>query len=693
MFSSGYNSKRLPANLSSLFLIVLLCLGTHSCSRQPRTIRVGYRDRPPYQIADSKGPNGLVYSVIQEAALRRNVPIQWILSLEGPDEALASGKVDIWGMLPYTSERQAKFHLSEPWMLKDFCLISSRSKPINSVAGVIGMRIAYLRQPAVEDLARRCLPPLTGVLSDTSDEVFQSLCAGSADGAFLDLKVTQSMLLRRPPGCETTQLRSIVVPEASQPQSIGSSRKTAAVADELRSGIGSMSSDGSLEAIYAKWQLPTPYDARIFDSLAKARQLRHTLLGGIGGLVVVLVILGFLIYRLRRTNRLARSSMTMQRRFVTNISKEFRTPLNGVVGMTDLLLSSELAGDQRSYGETVQGCARSLLDMLNNLLDYSRLEEGVIVLDNRDFEVHGLVEEVMEHYAAQARVQGLEISCVIAPNVPQIVTGDPVRLRQVLTNLVSNAVKFTITGEVGISARLVSSMAGTVVLHFEVTDTGAGINPADRARLFDCFSHGGIAEVQGERGTGLGLAICRKVVDAAGGQIDFTSEPGKGSTFWVLMQFGQTQANLPPKESASLKGTRALLIPGSLSIRHSVFDQLSYLGVYVASSGTLKAGEVILAAENEGRAFQVVILDDVAGDALEFARELALVPCVNPPRLLLLSGLQSRDWPQRSTESGIAAILSKPVRQSHLEQTLDTLFQKPTERTEQLHAVAENARH
>jgi DNA-binding NarL/FixJ family response regulator len=159
------------------------------------------------------------------------------------------------------------------------------------------------------------------------------------------------------------------------------------------------------------------------------------------------------------------------------------------------------------------------------------------------------------------------------------------------------------------------------------------------------------------------------------------------------MQFGQTQANLPPKESASLKGTRALLIPGSLSIRHSVFDQLSYLGVYVASSDTLKAGEVILAAENEGRAFQVVILDDVAGDALEFARELALVPCVNPPRLLLLSGLQSRDWPQRSSESGIAAILSKPVRQSHLEQTLDTLFQKPTERTEQLHAVAENARH
>jgi signal transduction histidine kinase len=563
-------------------------------------------------------------------------------------------------------------------MLKDFCLISLRSKPINSVAGSTGMRIAYLRQPAMEDLARRYLPPLTPVLSDTADEVFQSLCAGSADGAFLDLKVTQSMLLRRPSGCETTQLRSIEVPEASQPQSIGSNQKTAAVADELRSEIGRMSSDGSLEAIYAKWQLPTPYDARTFDSLAKARRLRYIRLCGIAGLIVVLVILGFLIYRLRRTNRLARSSMTIHRRFVTNISKEFRTPLNGVVGMTDLLLSSELAADHRSYAETVQGCARSLLDMLNNLQDYSRLEEGAIVLDNRDFEVHGVVEEVMEHYAAQARAQGLEISCVIAPNVPQIVTGDPVRLRQVLGNLVSNAVKFTITGEVSISARLVSGTDRTVVLHFEVTDTGEGINPANRAKLFECFS-GGDAELQAQRGTGLGLAICRKIVDAAGGQIDFTSEPGKGSTFWVLMQFGQTQENLPPKDSASLEGTRALLIPGSRSIRRSVHNQLTYLGVYVESSDTPKAGAVILAAENEGRAFKVVILDDVAADALEFARELASVPCVNPPRLVLLSGLQSRDWPKRSSESGIAAILSKPVRQSHLEQTLDTIFQKPTQ--------------
>jgi Signal transduction histidine kinase len=163
-------------------------------------------------------------------------------------------------------------------------------------------------------------------------------------------------------------------------------------------------------------------------NLATARRLVLVLLAGIVTLTLSLLALGYCVIRLRQINRLANVTIVTQRRFLTNLSKEFRTPLNGVVGMTGLLLNSGLGGEQRGYGETVQDCAHSLLHMLNNLLDYSRMEEGAIILESLDFDLHGVVEDVVEHYAAAARAEGLEISCVIAPNVAQIVVGDPVRL-------------------------------------------------------------------------------------------------------------------------------------------------------------------------------------------------------------------------------------------------------------------------
>jgi len=648
----------------------------------PQTVyRIGYGTFPPYMVIPKDAPpTGFAIEVVREATRRLGMRVEWKRIADTTEKALTSGEADLYPMLAMIPSRMGKIDFSDPWWENTLVVVSRQKSPIRTVSDSDGKRISLIHATFGLQRMKALFPRAIPAPEKEYERVVANACSGQTDGAIIETRLASGLSLL--PQCAGVELTMAWFPELNLTYGVGARLGLKDEADRIQAEIVRMAQDGAMTRIGEPWGVQVTNQKKLLDSLVSGHVREQWLRDLVAGAGLLLLVAIGLTYNLRKARRKAEEALAARSEFVANISHEIRTPLNGLLGMTQILRETPLDATQRDCAEILDSTGQTLLALINELLDFSKMEAGKLEVESIAFSPGKIIVDVIHLFDARASSQGVLLASEVAEGVPAAVLGDPMRIRQILTNLVSNAVKFTARGSVRLCATPIAGGVNSGWIRFEVVDTGCGVDPAMAEQVFDPFTQGDGSTSRKHGGTGLGLAICKNLTTLLGGRIGLQSAPGAGSTFWVEIPFGEAEA-AAVERPAELAGKQeplalhVLVAEDNLVNQHVLAAHLRKLGC--TWTMTANGREAVAAARREK--FDVVLMDGQMPevDGFTASRQIRALPKpYSDVPIIGVTACAFEEDRQRCLESGMQSVLIKPFTRPGLLEMLSTVRQATT---------------